>query len=177
MTFDQNDPKWTAYAFDELDGDQRAAIEAELRANADGERFVNELRQTGELLKSARSSEPTAALTADQRGELVGGGPSRAGNAQPGVTLPPSPPRVRNRRRWIAALGAIAASVVVGAVLLPPIKLQSRKVATKSTETKADKTTSLHGVDSNIAFNRGELANAATTAELDQTVRPWVNSY
>jgi anti-sigma factor RsiW len=57
MKFDPNDPRWTAYAFDELNDGERAAIESELKANTDAQQFVAELRRTGEILRAALSAE------------------------------------------------------------------------------------------------------------------------
>ena len=126
MSFDVNDPKWTAYAFGELDGSERSAIEVELRHNPTAQRFVAELQKTGELLKSALAKESVERLTPEQQAALaastsdqrlaVGGQPSAINSASP-----VSQTKWR-RRRWVAVLGVLAASGLIVAILLPAIQ-------------------------------------------------------
>jgi Ca-activated chloride channel family protein len=142
MKLDINDPKWTAYAFGELDADERAAVEAELRDNAEGRQFVSEIQKTGELLKSALAGEPAARLTAEQRATLaaaVADQPSSAG--VPTVAIPSPSPRRRLRRRWVAVLGVVAASGLIAAVLVPAIQSPregGRVAKTEATNNAAD---------------------------------------
>ena len=51
MNLDLNDPKWTAYAFGELDVEERAAVEAELRDNPERQQFVSELVRLGQTMR------------------------------------------------------------------------------------------------------------------------------
>ena len=146
MKLDLNDPKWTAYAFDELDAEQRAAVEAELRDNLEGRQFVSELQRTGELLKNALAGESAAQLTAEQRATLaavVSDQPSAA--SSPNVVLSSPALSHRHRRRWVAVLGVIAASGLIAAVLIPAMK-GDRKVAnvTRTEATKAVDSFQLH---------------------------------
>jgi Ca-activated chloride channel family protein len=164
MKLDLNDPKWTAYAFDELDPAERAAIEAELRTNPSAKELVDDLRRTGELLKSALASEPANRLTAEQRATLVTAvngqpidvshQPSAVGQETVAIDRPAQKPRVG--RRWIAVIGALAASIIVAAILFPPIK-QSRfssEVARESTKETSD-------TASTKAESRERIANEA----------------
>ncbi len=41
MKFDPNDPRWTAYAFDELSAGERAAAEVEFQTNVDAQQLVS----------------------------------------------------------------------------------------------------------------------------------------
>jgi hypothetical protein len=120
MNLDLNDPKWTAYAFDELDVGERAAVEAQLAANPAARQLVEELQKTGALLKTALTSEPVARLTAEQRATLAAAVSDQpAASGSPSVALASPSPGGRIRRRWVAVLGVVAASGLIVAVLLP----------------------------------------------------------
>ncbi len=131
MKLDLNDPKWTAYAFGELDESERAAVEAELRNDPAARQFVDELRTTGELLKCALATEPAARLTNEQRATLAADQPTTVNS--PAVAPQSTVRRVSPRRRWVAVLGAVAASGLIAVVLLPPMRpsLQSARRADK----------------------------------------------
>ncbi|MEX2138908.1 MAG: von Willebrand factor type A domain-containing protein [Pirellulales bacterium] len=136
MRIDLNDPKWTAYAFGELDESERAAIEAELRDNPAAQQLVDELQRTGELLKNALAKEPVARLTAEQRAALavvVSEQPSAAGSAI--VDLVPQVRQLRQRRRWAAVFGVVAASGLIAALLLPAMQ-SARESATRIAKNK-----------------------------------------
>src|SRR6266550_1591564 len=62
-----DDPKLTAYALDELDGAERAEVEAFLKENEAARRFVEETRQTVAMLSSGLQSIEPPALTVEQR--------------------------------------------------------------------------------------------------------------
>lgn len=116
MKFDIDDPKWTAYAFGELDGSERSAIEVELRHNPTARQFVAELQKTGELLKSALAKEPIDRLTPDQHATLA----ASASDERFAVSgQPPASQTNRRQRRWVTVLGALAASGLIVAILLP----------------------------------------------------------
>src|SRR5688500_15291818 len=110
MKLDVNDPKWTAYAFGELDAEERAAVEAELRLNPTARQLVTELQRTGELLKGALAKESVARLTPDQQAALAASVSGQQLAVCSAAVSPLSPRRqVRTRRRMVAVLGAIAA--------------------------------------------------------------------
>ncbi len=58
MTFDATDPRLTAYALGELDGSERAEIEALLAESAAARQYVAEIRDTAQLLSEQFRSEP-----------------------------------------------------------------------------------------------------------------------
>jgi Ca-activated chloride channel family protein len=53
-----NDPRLTAYALGELEGDERAAVEAELQTDAAARVAVDEIRATVRQLEAALAAEP-----------------------------------------------------------------------------------------------------------------------
>jgi Ca-activated chloride channel family protein len=148
MNLDLNDPKWTAYAFGELDEGERAAIESQIAASPAARQHVEELQKTGELLKTVLTAEPVARLTTEQRATLaaaVSDQPSTVGAA--GVALAPRLPQQRHRWRWVAVLGAVAASGLIVAVLLPAIQ-SAREGASRVARSAGDATaTSDKGVE------------------------------
>lgn len=78
MKFDPEDPKWTAYALDELDPAERARLEAQLLTDGHARRHVEEIRATARKVREALSMEPSASLTSAQRDaihERAGGHP------------------------------------------------------------------------------------------------------
>jgi hypothetical protein len=67
-----DDPKWTAYILGELDGTERAAIEAELESSEEARTLVDELRFAGELAKTElRHAGTVTSLTPAQRATIV----------------------------------------------------------------------------------------------------------
>src|SRR3954451_13223395 len=67
MTFNPDDPKYTAYVLDELSEADRAAIEAELLANPQAAALVRDIRITANELAGAFKTESLPQLTAAQR--------------------------------------------------------------------------------------------------------------
>ena len=68
-----DDPKWTAYALDELNGAERAAVEAELNASEEARMLVEDLRFAAQLTKAElRDGTAFPALTATQRETIYG---------------------------------------------------------------------------------------------------------
>src|SRR5262249_26993092 len=99
MTFDASDPRLTAYALGELDGSERAEIEAHLAGSAEAARFVDEIRETARLLTEQLRLEPSPGLAAAQR-EVIE------------INLR-TQPTARRFPRWIPL--ALAAILVAGA--------------------------------------------------------------
>ncbi len=67
MTFDPDDPRFTAYALGELENDERAAVEALLTQNDAARRLVDEVRSLAHLLSDQLKAEPGPALLPAQR--------------------------------------------------------------------------------------------------------------
>src|SRR5690348_8917742 len=103
MTFDATDPRLTAFALGELDGAERAEIEALLASSADARRFVDEIRETARILTDHLQAEPSP----------VGLAPAQRAAIE--VVLRPRPPRPA-LPRW-ARLSAAAAALVACASL------------------------------------------------------------
>ena len=59
MSYDVNDPRWTAYILDELDAGERDAIEAELAADEGAREYVDSLRAATELLELGFLDDPS----------------------------------------------------------------------------------------------------------------------
>src|SRR5947209_7660656 len=53
-----DDPRLTAYALGELEGDERAAVEAALQTDAAARAAVDEIRTTARQVEAALASEP-----------------------------------------------------------------------------------------------------------------------
>ena len=73
-----NDPQLTAYALGELEGDERAAVEAALKTDAAAQAAVDEIRATARQLEAALAAEPmpeVKSITASvaQRAAIVPG--------------------------------------------------------------------------------------------------------
>jgi Ca-activated chloride channel family protein len=74
MSFDANDPKWTAYVLDELSFEERQALDAELEGDDDAREYVESLRETTALLEQelmAPVDEPAPKLDDIQRQRVV----------------------------------------------------------------------------------------------------------
>jgi Ca-activated chloride channel family protein len=157
MKLDLNDPKWTAYAFDELEGDERAAIEAELRANPAAQLFVDELRRTGELLRSALAAEPAGQLTAEQHATLAAVAVSNQPSAVSLGNVAASSPGPRHGKRLVAVIGAIAASVVIVSLFLPAVRMsrESGKRTVAKIENEAERISSVQTVQPNASDPSG----------------------
>ncbi len=61
MSFNPEDPKWSAYVLGELDEAARRELEAELADSDEARRFVDELRRTIELVSAQLRTEPCPA--------------------------------------------------------------------------------------------------------------------
>ncbi len=63
MKPDPNDPRLTAYALGELDGAERDAVEAQIKASPECSQAVEEVREIATLLADELKKEPAAALS------------------------------------------------------------------------------------------------------------------
>jgi Ca-activated chloride channel family protein len=71
MTFNPDDPKYTAYVLDELSEADRATVEAEMLANPQAAALVREIHMTTNELAGAFKSESLPQLTAAQRDAVL----------------------------------------------------------------------------------------------------------
>jgi hypothetical protein len=108
-----DDPKWTAYALGELDGSDRAAVEAELASSEEARMLIEDLRFAAELTKSElHEGLPFKRLLPEQRQAIYGS----ADAAQP------------VRRRWFKLRPAIwipsaaAACIALMVITLTPAR-------------------------------------------------------
>jgi Ca-activated chloride channel family protein len=117
MVFNPDDARLTAYVLGELEGDERAEIEALIAKDGEARAFVEGLRETIGELERELAREPAPSLTSEQRARIEAGLRGRKGA--------PVPARASSRRlarsRRPFALAAAAGVVVLlglGAVIL-----------------------------------------------------------
>jgi anti-sigma-K factor RskA len=67
MSFNSEDPRITAYIFDELDASERTAFEAEIRSSDELRRAIDGTRRTLSALEVELKAEPALNMSADQR--------------------------------------------------------------------------------------------------------------
>jgi Ca-activated chloride channel family protein len=101
MTHDPDDPRFTAYALNELEGEERAVVETLLSGSDDARRLVEEIQALAHLLSDQLKHEPTPGLFPEQRGAI------EAKTQHPPRTLAVLPVWSRVLRYGIAA-GALA---------------------------------------------------------------------
>jgi Ca-activated chloride channel family protein len=106
MKFDPEDPRLSAYAFGELEGAERAEIEALLASDAQARAFVEELRATGAELERELAGEPKLELSSVQRAAIAS---AATEPAHPRLRLLPS---LRTFGALAAAAGVVAAGIV-----------------------------------------------------------------
>jgi secreted protein with Ig-like and vWFA domain len=98
-----DDPKLTAYALGELNGDERAAIEAALRENPALRRIVDEIRATATELEVALGSEPIIRPTLSHVAKpgIIVAINQRSVELAPKASVPHSPPRTARQRPMV----------------------------------------------------------------------------
>ncbi|HEY9509013.1 MAG TPA: hypothetical protein VIV82_04055, partial [Verrucomicrobiae bacterium] len=67
MNLNPDDPRLTAYALGELPEAERAQFEAELKASAEGQKLVEEIRATAALLEKDFAEQKSLELNRAQR--------------------------------------------------------------------------------------------------------------
>ncbi len=115
MSFNLDDPRITAYVFDELDPQQRAAFQAELDQSEGLRQAVEQTRVTLQQLSNELQSEPQMALSDTQRQnveEEIGRVSSDDANHRSAADVPPMAGAPSARRTW-AMLAALAASLLL----------------------------------------------------------------
>jgi Ca-activated chloride channel family protein len=123
MSFDSNDPRWTAYVLGELSPSERAEVDALVAKDEAAARLVAELRETVGLLERELGQEPTGTLTEAQRAAVKAGPAPAKAEAKLG--------RVP-RWRWgvYGGAGVALAAAALVAVNLDPV---ARKVTPELT--------------------------------------------
>lgn len=101
MSWNMDDPKWTAYVLGALDDDEQAELERVLEDNADARAFVASLRETVGTIERELRAQPAQALDELQRKRI-----------QQAATIALPAARGRNRRRWAVGVSVSAAAGV-----------------------------------------------------------------
>lgn len=120
IRFDPNDPRLTAYVLGELEGEERAAIEALVREDEQAAALVAERRETAATLSAELGSSEADTLTSSQRAAIdrAIAGAGGAKGRRPG------------RRRRFTRIAAVAASLlVVAAATVTYFATESREGA------------------------------------------------
>src|SRR5262245_11727393 len=110
MSFNPDDPKYTAYVLGELDENERTAIDADVDADPAAAATVAEIRATTLRLSTALQVEP---LPAGPAGAVPKGSAVESGVA---VLLVTKQYAARRRPSWKAATGALAAIAGCGLI-------------------------------------------------------------
>lgn len=71
MTFDPNDPRLTAYALGELDGDDQKAVASLISENDQARQFIDETRRLAGLLSESLRAEHASGLDPARRGTIA----------------------------------------------------------------------------------------------------------
>lgn len=120
-TFDPNDPRLTAFAFGELHGSDKEAMEQLLADSEEAREALKEIEETVGLVRDELLAEPTPGLTSSQREAIraaasnsptVSVGNSRDAASESARTGG-SRPKVSSRRSAIAIATTLATSAVV----------------------------------------------------------------
>src|SRR5262249_36385462 len=102
-----DDPKYTAYALNELDGAERIALEAELQADPQAKNAIAEIRAAAEKISAALASEPLNLPLPLREGR----GEGAENQPNPSVATPAQKP-IRQSRK-LAKILALAASLLL----------------------------------------------------------------
>lgn len=105
MSVNLNDPKLTAYALGELDGPELREMEELVNKSEEARKYVQEVRQTAEMLQSELKSEPQLKLDDAQRAKVIG----RADRSSWSLW-------------WKPAIGFAVAAVATFVVVLPRVQ-------------------------------------------------------
>ena len=112
--FNNDDPRWTAYVLDELDGAERDEIEQILAESPEAREHVADLRQTTDLLFRELGNEPAPALLDSHRATIARQPTGSEKAPEPVIDLRSH----RRRGLWIAG-GMTAAAAAAVVMMLP----------------------------------------------------------
>ena len=116
MTFDPNDPRLTAFALNELDGEDRAAVETLLAECEESRKYIEEVRETARLLTDQLHKESAPGLTADHRMAIEAG--IEPVHAENGLIASLPAPVVLPPVRWNGIRGVPILTFAVAASIL-----------------------------------------------------------
>lgn len=178
MTLDKNDPRLTAYALSELDGDDRAELEAALAESPDARDEIESIRQLAGNLTEAYAAEPSLGLDRLRKQEVEGRTTNRHGVAR-------NHPIKRYLPMALAASLLIAASAAVimpslkkARVRDPEVREYSRRLSEAQSESKPNQvplhqgrggntgrglTAAEHNQLSGLGYLRGTVKSGADT--------------
>ena len=112
MSLDFSDPRLTAYALDELDAVERAAVEAQLAGDPERRRLVEEIRATARLLTEHLQNEPRPKLAPEQRAAI---------EARLQTATQPKPKRRWYHASWVTVAASLSLLAIgLGLLLTRP---------------------------------------------------------
>src|SRR6476646_4067170 len=117
MSFNPNDPKYTSYVLGELDDNERAAVEAEVKGDPAAAAAVAEIRATTLRLSAALQAEPLPVGATDSA--------SAAPTGEIGVAVDLKRKPARRMVSWKVAIGGLVA--IAGCGLVAAMLLRSTK--------------------------------------------------
>ena len=168
-----SDEKLTAYALDELEGEDRAAVEAHLAANPEARREVEEVRATARLLAAELADEPGEGLLAVHRAAIE----RELAEPSPKQRPPVGEIRGPRRRRILFGLSVAASILIVAAtisILFPKVfRTQQHLPRAITLNDVSDSTRAVQsrgGDGSARHFQPGQ--NARSQDQLDGTLLP-----
>jgi Ca-activated chloride channel homolog len=110
MVFDPDDARLTAYALGEIDGQERAQIEALLAESSEARAFVEGVRETAAVLEQELALESAPRLSNEQRERIERQLPQRP--------VPEARSHESRKRRWPRRIAALCVGVSIAAGLL-----------------------------------------------------------
>jgi hypothetical protein len=166
MKLDLNDPRLTAYALGELNGEERLAVEAAVAASPDARREVQRIREVAALLGAEFAKEPLASLTQLQR-----------------IAIDSETHRLRRQRAsgvpWVRMIAAAGLLLAIGGYFFwpkernPQLAQQPAKPAAPSSvseppdKAKANDTNIAKTQQSGEAVSKGQAAGEGTEPPAD----------
>ena len=127
MTIELNNETLTKYVLDELQDEERQAVEAALEQDEQARKTAKELRAAARLTSEAYREEPVLVLRPEQRATV----------AQEAATRPRRPARERKRRsarvRMLGGLAMAAGLLFVAGLLVLPALQPARESARRAT--------------------------------------------
>ena len=172
MSFDMNDPRITAYVFDELSKPDRAAFEAEMQASEKLRQAVEETRKTVDALSSELKSEPGMSLSDEQQEAVAqeidkADGHQKTGNNESHGSERRTKSAWHLARRWAIAASLLLACGLTVWSMLPAVQYArespSNRVArneTKTSRTLSSSRFALTGAKSDSDEMQSQLASS-----------------
>ncbi len=127
MTWNMDDPRWTAYALGELSEADRAELDAVIEADPEARAYLESLRETIGAIEAELSAAPAPALDDLQRQRIQVA--AKGGRSA--------------RRRWLAIAGAATGVAAAAAIAVTVIGSNSAKLDSNSSDRADDRLLSL----------------------------------